>query len=88
MGQSMGELEQLVLLALLRLGNEGYGIAVQREIEAKAKRVITLGAIYSTLARLEDKGFLASRVGDGRPQGSLGARSGFDIAVCQSQLDE
>lgn len=67
MGQSMGELEQLVLLALLRLGNDGYGIAVQREIEARAKRVITLGAIYSTLARLEERGFLASRVGDPSP---------------------
>ena len=67
MGQSVGELEQLVLLALLRLGQSGYGIAVQREIETRANRAATLGAIYSTLSRLEEKGFVASRVGDPSP---------------------
>jgi PadR family transcriptional regulator, regulatory protein PadR len=67
MGQSLGEIEQLVLLALLRLGDEGYGIAVQREIESKAGRAVTLGAIYSTLVRLEEQGLLASRVGDPSP---------------------
>ena len=67
MGQSVGELEQLVLLALLRLGQAGYGIAVQREIETRASRSASLGAIYSTLSRLEEKGFVASRVGDPSP---------------------
>ena len=67
MGQSLGELEQLVLLALLRLGDEGYGIAVQREIESKAGRAVTFGAIYSTLVRLEEKGFVGSRVGAPSP---------------------
>ena len=67
MGQSLGELEQLVLLALLRLGQEGYGIAVQREIESTASRAVTLGAIYSTLNRLEEKGLVDSRVGAPAP---------------------
>jgi DNA-binding PadR family transcriptional regulator len=67
MGQSLGELEQLVLLALLRLRDDGYGVAVQREIEARAGRAITLGAIYSTLLRLESQGLLASRVGEPSP---------------------
>ncbi len=67
MGQSLGELEQLVLLALLRLGDEAYGIAVQREIESTGGRAVTLGAIYSTLIRLEEKGFVASRTGEPSP---------------------
>jgi DNA-binding PadR family transcriptional regulator len=66
-GQSLGELEQLVLLALLRLGDEGYGIAVQREIEERTGRVSSLGAIYSTLLRLEEQGLLVSRVGQPSP---------------------
>lgn len=67
MGQSLGELEQLVLLALLRLGEEGYGIAVQREIEERTGRAVTLGAIYSTLNRLDEKGMVGSRVGAPSP---------------------
>ncbi|MEO6323482.1 MAG: PadR family transcriptional regulator [Gemmatimonadaceae bacterium] len=67
MGQLFGELDQLVLLAVLRLGDEGYGIAVQREIQLTAGRSATIGAIYSTLLRLEEKGFVSSRAGEPSP---------------------
>lgn len=67
MTPTLGDLEQLVLLALLRLGPDAFGIAVQQEIAARTRRDVTLGAVYTTLARLELKGFVATRVGDPTP---------------------
>ena len=64
----LGDLEQLVLLALLRLSGDGYGVTVQREIAERAGRDVTLGAVYTALTRLEEKGFVESYVGDPLPQ--------------------
>lgn len=64
----LGDLEQLILLALMRLGDDGYGAAVQREIAHHTGRDVTLGAVYTALAKLEEKGFVVSRVGDPLPQ--------------------
>ena len=61
---ALGELEQLVLLALLRLGEEGYGVTVQAELLERAGRRVNLGSIYKTLLRLEEKGFVTGRVGE------------------------
>jgi len=66
--QGLGEFEQLVLLALVRLGTEAYGVAIREEIEQHARRDVALGAVYTTLLRLEDKGFAASRVGEPTPE--------------------
>lgn len=65
---ALGDLEQLVMLALMRLGDEGFGAAAQREIAERSGRYVTLGAVYTALNRLEEKGFVASRVGDPLPQ--------------------
>ena len=65
---TLGELEQLVLLALIRLDGDGYGVAVQRDIEERAARHVALGAVYTALNRLEEKGLVASRVGDPTPE--------------------
>lgn len=65
---ALGDLEQLVMLALLRLGDDGFGAAVQREIAERSGRDVTLGAVYTALARLEEKGFVESFVGDPLPQ--------------------
>jgi PadR family transcriptional regulator PadR len=46
-GEFLGEFEQLVLIALLRLGDEAYGMAVRREIEARADRDVSIGAVYA-----------------------------------------
>jgi DNA-binding PadR family transcriptional regulator len=64
----LGEFEQLVLLALLRLRDDGYGVAVQREIQRRTGRRIAFGSVYAALARLETKGLATSRLGDPTPE--------------------
>jgi DNA-binding PadR family transcriptional regulator len=63
-GQHLGDFEQLVMLAVMRLGEGAYGMAVRREIEANSERSVSLGAIYATLDRLEDKGLVSSALGE------------------------
>jgi DNA-binding PadR family transcriptional regulator len=70
---SLGALEQLVLLALARLRGNAYGVTIRREIEARTGRRISLGAIYPTLDRLEQKGYAASYMAE--PKGIRGGRS-------------
>jgi len=62
-GNNLGDFEQLVVLALLRLGRTAYGMTVRRELEEVADRRVSLGAIYATLDRLEDKGLVTSILG-------------------------
>ena len=57
------DLEYTLLLALLRLGEEAYGVPIRDEIVARTGRSISLGALYTTLDRLEGKGFITSRMG-------------------------
>ncbi len=56
----LGELEQMILLAALRLGDEAYGVGIMEELDAAVGRRVSRGAVYVTLNRLEDKGWLAS----------------------------
>jgi PadR family transcriptional regulator, regulatory protein PadR len=64
----LGELEQIVLLALIRLGDNAYGVPIRQDIEKRTKRILSIGALYRTLERLEDKGFVSSRTGDPTPE--------------------
>jgi PadR family transcriptional regulator PadR len=68
----LGELEQLVLLAVMRVGTDAYGVPVHDEIQTRAGRDLTLGTIYKTLSRLEDKGLVTSRIGE--PTSERGGR--------------
>jgi DNA-binding PadR family transcriptional regulator len=68
----IGEFEQLMLLALLRLEPDAYGAAIRREIETRAERPVQLGAVYTTLDRLERKGLVESWMGD--PTAERGGR--------------
>jgi DNA-binding PadR family transcriptional regulator len=60
-GDFLGEFEQLVMLAVLRLQHNAYGMEVRREIESRAGRDASIGAVYATLDRLESKGLVHSR---------------------------
>ncbi len=64
----LGEFEQMLLLAALRLGEEAYGAAISQELEEAVGRRVSRGAIYVTLDRLEAKGLVASRMSASRPE--------------------
>lgn len=57
----LGEFEQLILWAVLRLGDEAYGVSIAREIEERTGRDVSPGSIYTALGRLEDRGLVHSR---------------------------
>ena len=57
-----GEFELLVLLAILRLDGDAYGVTIREEVERETSRTLTLGAVYKTLGRLERKGYLTTRM--------------------------
>lgn len=59
----IGEFEELVLLTIAALGDEAYGVSVKEDIEQRANRTISIGALHSTITRLEEKGFIESRLG-------------------------
>jgi DNA-binding PadR family transcriptional regulator len=64
----IGELEQLILLAILRLGPEAYGLSIARELDAQAGRRLSRGALYTSLDRLEAKGLLKWKLEPGGPE--------------------
>jgi PadR family transcriptional regulator, regulatory protein PadR len=64
----LGEFEYLLLTATVRLEDEAYGAAVRREIEAATSRRCSIGALYTTLDRLEAKGLVETWMGDPSPQ--------------------
>lgn len=70
---ALGSLEHIVMLAVMRLGPDAYGMTVRREIENATGRDISIGAVYATLVRLESKGFISSRAGE--PTAERGGRA-------------
>jgi PadR family transcriptional regulator PadR len=77
--RSLGEFEQIVLLAILRLGDEAYGVTILGEITSKTGRNPSPGALYTTLHRMEDKGLITFR--DGSPTPERGGRAKRFVAV-------
>jgi PadR family transcriptional regulator, regulatory protein PadR len=65
---NLGEFEQIVLLAILRLGDDAYGVSIREEIGLRTGRSTTPGALYTTLDRLEHKGLVSSRLGEPTPE--------------------
>jgi PadR family transcriptional regulator, regulatory protein PadR len=78
-GDFLGEFEQLVLIALIRLNDEAYGMAVRREIEARAGRDVSIGAVYATLDRLESKGLVKAKIGESSDERGGRAKKCFTI---------
>ena len=66
-GDFLGSLEQIVMVAVLLLVSDAYGMTVRREFEERTGRESSIGAVYATLERLEQKGLLSSRLGAGTP---------------------
>ena len=63
-----GSFEQILLLALVRAGDETYGVPIRDNIEARTGRTVSPGAVYTALARLERRGFVRSRLGEATPE--------------------
>jgi PadR family transcriptional regulator len=75
----VGEFEMLVLLALLRLDNDAYGVQVRTEIERRTGREVSYGAVYTALDRLERKRFVSHRHGESLPERGGRARKYFRV---------
>jgi DNA-binding PadR family transcriptional regulator len=67
MADVLGAFEQAVLLAIVRLGDDAYGRAILKEVQARLERDVAAGAVHATLVRLEDKSLVSSRLGTGTP---------------------
>jgi PadR family transcriptional regulator len=78
-GRFLGEFEQIVLLAVLRLGDQAYGVTILAEIAARTGRNPSPGALYTTLHRMEDKGLVTFR--DGSPTPERGGRAKRFVTV-------
>ena len=68
----LGEFEQLVLMAIVRLDEEAYGATIRREIETRTERRLSISAVYTTLDRLQQKGLVTSWIGE--PTAERGGR--------------
>src|SRR5678816_4831419 len=86
----LGEFELLVLLAILRLDGDAYGVTIKSALDGETSRDVTLGAIYKTLGRLEDKGYVSSRLGDPTPVSytHLRAHETPEHLVCRLLLEK
>ncbi len=78
-GSNLGEFEHIVLLALLRLHENAYGMRIRQEIQIRTRRSVSIGAIYATLERMEAKGYVSSRLSDPTPERGGRAKRFFSI---------
>ena len=78
---TLGEFEQIVLLAILRIGENAYGVTIREEIIACTGRKPSPGALYVTLDRLEEKGLVRSPFGDPTPQRGGRAKRFFSVSA-------
>jgi DNA-binding PadR family transcriptional regulator len=81
MKHSLGSLELAALLAVTRLGDDAYGLAIRRDVSAQAGHDYSVGAIYTTLQRLEDKGLIGSYETDPLPIRGGRARRQFRLTA-------
>lgn len=78
---TLGDFEQIVLLAILRLGDTAYGVTIRHEIKACTGREVSPGALFTTLDRLEGKGMVTSRFGDPTPERGGRAKRYFRVSA-------
>ncbi len=76
---ALGEFEHLILLAVLRLGNEAYGVTIIEELENRTDREMSQATTYIGLNRLRDKGLLTAHLADPSPERGERARRYFEV---------
>ena len=77
----LGEMELMVLLAVVRLGEDAYGVPISKELLILARREVALGSIYAALDRLEQKAFVTSSLGDPTPERGGRAKRYFRVTA-------
>jgi PadR family transcriptional regulator, regulatory protein PadR len=83
----LGEFEELVLLAVMKLGNnDAYGVSIADAIEGATSKRVSIGALYTTLSRLEEKGFVASRMGEATEERGGRAKKFYKIEALGEQI--
>jgi len=75
----LGEFELMILLAILHLGDQAYGVPIARELERHRGREVSVGSVYAALERLETKGLIASSLGDPTPERGGKAKRYFRV---------
>lgn len=75
----LGEFELMLLLAVIHLGDDAYGVPISRELEAHRGRTVSVGSVYAALERLETKGLVTSSLGDPTPERGGKAKRYFRI---------
>ena len=80
-GAYLGEFEQMVLLALIRLRDNAYGMTIRQVIQERAQRPVSIGQVYAALERLEAKGHLTSRVSDPEPIRGGRSKKLYDLTI-------
>jgi PadR family transcriptional regulator PadR len=81
MAEGRGDIELLILLALIRLGPDAYGVPIAREIESTARRPVAVASVYATLERLEQRGLTASHLGEATAERGGRAKRYFRITA-------
>ena len=76
---TLGELERLTMLAVLGLGQGAYGTSIRTHIEAETGKSVSIGSLYKALERLEEKGYVASQMGE--PTSERGGRAKKFVVV-------
>ena len=82
---NLGEFEQVILLAILRLRDDAYGVTIRAELADRAGRTVSPGALYTALERLETKGLITSRMGEPTPQ--RGGRAKRHVTVTAAGME-
>jgi PadR family transcriptional regulator, regulatory protein PadR len=77
----LSNFELMVLFGLIRLGDEAYGVPISREIERQSDREVAVASIYAALERLEDKGFVTSRLGEPTAERGGSAKEYFKVTA-------
>ena len=78
-GAYLGQFELMVLLAVMRLGEDAYGVTIADELEEQTGREVVIANVYATLERLQDRGFVNSSLGDATPERGGRAKRYFRI---------
>jgi len=76
---SLSNFELMVMLALIRLGDEAYGVPISQEIEEHSGQDVAIGSVYAALERLEKRGFVVSKVGESTPERGGRAKRYFSV---------